>query len=465
MNQLNYFSELKKNKKKNDIKYRSFGLRINKGVLVWISTLICVFAGKNPAYAEGGMFFHHHGESCFENVVVPCTEHFVYRETFAEQGECTFCNKTVPVSRFKTSEHCEYLNQWICTHVTLVCQECGNILSDQIFPTFIPHTKEERQQTCGKDDTTVVASVDFIQDPEASTSGAVVLKVVLNVIDSEFQTDLVQYSLDGGTTWGSDSTLCVTQNGSYSLAVKDAYETMYSKNFQVNNIVPLPLPQPPVETPEISDTRSIEESEISEPKPESVLKEQPIKEENLLKKEESNNMQESMERQYFHIPLTDGLGLENESKATFLEKEYIKTTNQQTVLPTVVEEQESMSEDKNPFIETAVVYRLAPAITKWIYIVAAILFLLAAFGMILFVMRHFVFLFEKDEDRKFFITCLIASQDRERHVYMDEKQMGKLISKELIMYCFYVKSHITFVLHTPNGKYRLKWERCMKVQI
>ena len=436
--------------------------QIRRSVLVLLGTFFLFSAQLLCVQAQGGgTFYHRHIDACYETENIPCTEHYSHIETVNKKGFCSFCNKDAYLYEFVTVERCPYMGNDKITDIVEVCQECGNIIYISPHTPFPAHTKEVTNLTCGKPEDTPIASVSFSQSTTKTTINPVILAINIDIYDEEFSLSSVKYSFDGGNTWGTNSSRAFTENGVYVLACKDLYGTIFQQSFSVNCIVK-PVPEKsPVPTQPLEEECNIEEP-ASDKK--NISKKGETSKKNKIKIEMQPEKQLILKEIIIPSCKPEERGITMEGiNWSYMAREpisYLRNSKEERIIET-----EERVKKVEPIEEIRVVYRLAPIFVRVLYLLGCIFLLIAIIGCIWYAYRNLIILYEVEDKERFFISLLIGMGKRERKVYISEKKMKKIGTKELLLTCFYCNKNKNIVVYTPLDKIRIKWEKQMRVHI
>jgi len=446
---------------------------MSKSVLVMIGMLFLYVAQVLQVQAEGGTFYHKHTESCYETVEIPCTEHSNHTETVSEMGYCPFCDRTTYMYAFINVETCPYTGESMITYATGVCQECGNIVYETPHVAFPAHTREVTNLICGKTEETKIATVSFSQSTVETTTKPVVLSINIEVVDEEFSLSDVLYSFDGGNTWEKNASKEFSENGTYTIACKDAYGTSFQETFLIDCIVKPTIavaPNPPIESnplEEATKQENLEEKTTSE----SQIKLEDKKLETNTSKEEKKTSDIGIEvREMVNSdarPDERGITMEGIQWSYLARRptSYLLNFNENQVVEMERRENEIQEKEMQTIKETNIVYLLAPEYAYGIYIFACIFLVIAISTCLWYAYHSIVILYEIEDKERYFISLLFSTGKKERKVFVSEKNMKKIQTKEILLTCFYVKINRNMVVHTPLEKYRVKWGKEMHVHM
>jgi hypothetical protein len=428
--------------------------------------------------AEEGVFYHKHTEACYETVEVPCTEHSHRTETVSEMGYCPFCDKTTYMYAFVNVETCSHLEETIIAYTLGVCQECGNIVYETAHQEFAPHTKEVTNLICGKTEETAMATVSFSQSTTEPTTNPVVLSADITVLDDAFALSEVQCSFDGGESWEYNTKKAFSENGTYTVICKDQYGTSFQETFTISCIV---KPAPVVTNTQEINTEKMEVVESQESLETSL--EEKEKKETEITKRNSISSKKTVEdiplREILvpsFVPKEEGISKEGIQWSAFArqkqvyENKYLSSGGNKVITDTMDKEvqmvdMETRTKEATQSQESQIIYRLSPGFVWTIYAFSGGFLLLAIVGCLWYAYHSVVILYEVEEKERFFLTVLIGTGEKERNVYLSEKIMSKIETKDILLTCFHYNKNKNMVVHSPFEKYRVKWGKEMQIHL
>ncbi len=451
---------------------------MSRSVLVFIGMLLFFATQAYYVQAEEGVFYHKHTEACYETVEVPCTEHNHRTETVSEMGYCPFCDKTTYMYAFVNVETCSHLEETIIAYTLGVCQECGNIVYETPHQEFAPHTKDVKNLICGKTEETPIAKVSFLQSTTEPTTNPVALSADIKVLDDTFALSEVQCSFDGGKSWEYNTKKTFSENGTYTVICKDQYGTSFQETFTISCIVkPVPVV---TNTQDIIPEKMevVEQQELSE----TTLEERDNKETNITKNKSISSkktvkdipLREILVPSF--VPKEEGISKEGIQWSAFArqkniyENNYLSLESNHVIMDTIDKEiqtvdMETRTNEGTQSQEPQIIYRLSPGFVWTIYAFSGGFLLVAIVGCLWYAYHNIVILYEVEDKERFFLTVLIGTGKKERNVYLSEKIMSKIETKDILLTCFYSNKNKNMVVHSPFEKYRVKWGKEMQIHL
>lgn len=475
--------------------------QISRSALIFCGVLLLFLSYGLKVKAAGGTFYHVHTEACYESVEVPCTDHSIHIHTVSSSGYCPYCDKTCGTFVMDYNEVCSVTGMSTVVDVVTTCQECTNIISTSPRSGLSKHTKTQTNMICGKTEETAIATVSFTKSTGEITTSPVTISAEVNVLDAEFNLSGVTYSHDGGVTWGAESSKSYSENGTYSIAVKDARGTSFSEIFTIDNIVkptPSPTPKPvptkaptPTAAPTVEDPTNMETEPVLEDEVKDVVgnaeddtEPRSTEKSKESQKDDATMMQEENEENVPDITVPEFSSADKESRARAVlayditnPQMYLETKIQDYSISTDVKTetiQESMlgmssenqsSEMPKVVQEASITYVLSSVYVKVLYLIGGILLLVAFLGAIWYAYRNAMILYEVEDKERFFLAILFAKGTRERKVYISEKQINKVATKEILLTCFRQEKEKQIAIYTPTEKYRKPWKKEIRIRI
>lgn len=184
--------------------------------------------------AEAASFGHVHTAYCYASDSIYCTQH-VRTETYrTEVYHCTNCLEQTLHNETVYSDTCRggYMKPEIIGWKQ-VCSVCGNVRKDD-NPSESPHWHTVTKLVCGKTESSSAADVSLNISTPGFSNTSVILDAGVMVNDGNFQLAAEPYDFGQGYT--SNSTYEVTENGTYTVSIKDASGRVVSTSVTVNSI-------------------------------------------------------------------------------------------------------------------------------------------------------------------------------------------------------------------------------------
>lgn len=445
-------------------KMRVIGI-IGRKVLLITSFFLLVFCFcSRRVKAEGGTFYHHHDESCYETTYVPCTEHRTQIETTYGVKHCPYCNLMTDTVIYHTFAYCPTLDRMIEEYYVGLCAVCSNVLYSHNVESFEPHEKPLTELVCGKTTETPMATVTFARSTTQPTVGFITLSVQLQILDDTFQIGENPYSFDGGNTWEMTCEKRITGNGTYTVCCRDTYGTMFSETFVVDNIL-IPTPVPAVidsgsgggsET--LNENVIQEETDFNEhtPTEESTLSETHSTKKSVTQKSSITPRLEKAESFVTHNP--SDFFYAPTPKPFLVKKETITVTNN-----------EIHKENEEKVEGTIVMFKLAPYVVKIILGIGIGLLASALWLLSVYLYKNMIFVYELENEDRFFSTILFLRENKEKSATLSNKKIEKIASKKLLLKCNAKPSKRTksetFVLFYGTEMIRTKWKKEMVIEL
>lgn len=477
--------------------------QISRSTLIFCGVVLLFLSASIKVQAGGGTYYHVHTDECYTEEEVACTNHTRNINTISSTGHCPFCNKTCGTFVMTYYENCPVTGMSTVVDVVTTCQECSNIISTSPRPGLGYHTKTVKNLTCGKTEETPIANVSFSVSTSETTTSPVTISANLSVLDAEFAG--ATYSHDGGTTWGGEASKSYSENGTYSIACKDSRGVTFSETFVIDYIV---KPTPP---PAQASTPAPVPQQIPEPVPASAL-ENPLevseqienslnnsKASNLNSEKEKGNARETAdeakrkeELEPFELTIPEMFAIDSGSKKERIALMYnlennlvhdsvskegdkaSENANHEKMIEEIQEEiPENLTDNEgddaskvNEVVrEASIRYVLSSVYVKVLYGIGAGFLLVAFLGCIWYAYRNVMILYEVENKDRFFVCLLIAKGTKERKVYISEKQMKKIATREILLTCFRQEKEKQIAIYTPKEKYRTAWEKEMRIRI
>jgi hypothetical protein len=476
--------------------------QISRSTLIFCGVVLLFLSSNMKVEAGGGTFYHVHTDACYEEEEVACTDHTRYINTISSTGHCPFCNKTCGTFVMTYYENCPVTGMSKVVDVVTTCQECGNIISTSPRPGLGYHTKTVKNLTCGKTEETPIASVSFSVSTTETTTSPVTIAANLSVLDAEFAG--ATYSHDGGATWGGESSKSYSENGTYSIACKDSRGVTFSETFVIDYIVKPTPPPTPAPTPAPAPEPTPPPAPTTEPLPENLRNEventegtskaskiNTEKEKgNASKSLDESKKKEDLEALELTIPemfaIDSGSKKERIALMYDLENDFAyngklkeghdtsKSLNSENLQEEIQEEiPENLTDNEGDDIseineivrEASIKYVLSSVYVKVLYGIGGAFLLVAFLGCIWYAYRNVMILYEVENKERFFVCLLVAKGTKERKVYISEKQMKKIATREILLACFRQEKEKQIAIYTPKEKYRTAWEKEIRIRI
>jgi len=223
-------------------------LRLTFITVIFMTALFWSFNLK----AEASEFTHIHKESCYGTVYETCTNHQLRAESGTALYNCPVCNSNQEFDQTIWWDIC-LDNHAADMDVAYVekCKKCGYVRCDQAPGEPGGHSYSYATTICNMTESTPIAQVVLTQLSSAPTKGPVTLEVLVNKYDGSFA--LAPEPYDFGNGYQMSSRMDVTENGTYTVSVKDSLGRVASASVTVSNIeketvTPAPTPVIPPES-------------------------------------------------------------------------------------------------------------------------------------------------------------------------------------------------------------------------
>ena len=193
--------------------------------------------GVLPAQrAEAATIYHKHTGKCYSTVTKTCSAHRIRQENRTDVFHCVKCQDQGNFNVTVWWEICE--NEIIgMSEVGRVetCARCGYVRKNN--PTnwqTDSHTYSSTGLTCGKSDSTPVASLSLSASTSEPTNGTVTISAEVSALDSSYSAS--ENPLDFGNGFGSATSMEVSENGTYTVTLTDANGNTASDSITVSCI-------------------------------------------------------------------------------------------------------------------------------------------------------------------------------------------------------------------------------------
>lgn len=212
---------------------------VNKGVI-----FRCLFAFflfltlsflffSNDSYAAS--FAHKHTDACYGEVQA-LAHHWHSSFMAKEVHHCPVCGTMKNFSVKVYTRYCDGPCEPIEYAYHTVCSSCGYVDRWDDAGTETDHYYTKRALICGKTETanTPAATVSFTPSTTAPTNTSVIIDASVEVFDDNFALSDAPY--DFGLGYGTSPTFEVTENGTYTINVKDSQGRVASTTVVVDCI-------------------------------------------------------------------------------------------------------------------------------------------------------------------------------------------------------------------------------------
>lgn len=185
--------------------------------------------------AEAASFGHVHTSSCYQTVTGTCTSGHTSHERKTNTYHCVSCGRM--------TTHSETVYWDVCDNGIIgrddfgyrqVCSVCGHVRSDDPSDRHHSHTYSTTACVCGKSESTSAADVSLNVATPGFSNTSVILDAGVSVQEDGFSLAAEPYDFGEGFT--SNSTYEVTENGTYTVSVKDASGRVVSTSVTVDCI-------------------------------------------------------------------------------------------------------------------------------------------------------------------------------------------------------------------------------------
>lgn len=185
--------------------------------------------------AEAASFGHVHTSECYQTVTGTCTNGHTSHESKTNTYHCNSCGRMTTFSETVYWDVCDngYTGRRDFGY-RQVCSVCGYVRSDDPSDTHHSHSYSTTALVCGKTESTSAADVSLSVATPGFSNTSVVIDAGVNVNDSNFS--LAPEPYDFGQGYTSNSTFEVTENGTYTVNVKDASGRVVSTTVTVDCI-------------------------------------------------------------------------------------------------------------------------------------------------------------------------------------------------------------------------------------
>lgn len=214
------------------LKNRFFG-RITLPLMAAGAIATFAFTGNS---AQAASFGHVHTSDCYKTVTGTCNNYHIKDVYQTNTYHCTQCQVMTTHKEIVYWDICDSgLSPARDIAYYQECSRCGHVRKDENPDAHHhTHTFTTTQIACGKTENTAVANVSLSMGDSSFTNGSVTLNADVNIIDSEFS--LAGEPFDFGNGFSSDSSFEVTENGTYSVSVKDSRGRVVSTSVTVDTI-------------------------------------------------------------------------------------------------------------------------------------------------------------------------------------------------------------------------------------
>lgn len=186
----------------------------------------------------GSEFIHTHGEECKEIRVVPCVDDAVHTRSSSHEiitRHCEYCQKMTEHSHYLTNYYCSLTGYSKTTEGKTACLTCHNLGYAWKDSNGFSHTKEETYYICGVEDGEAVARVHISPDKTELTNQDVLLNASVEIIHANLAGNQFSYSFDGNN-WSGNPSISVSQNGNYTVHVKNSEGAVADASVSITNI-------------------------------------------------------------------------------------------------------------------------------------------------------------------------------------------------------------------------------------
>lgn len=184
----------------------------------------------------GSTFIHTHSESCIRTQTIPCDyPHESYSSHEIITRHCTYCGGMTSHSHYLTNYKCGLTGYCKTTAGSTACLTCHNAGYAWQDPNGFAHNREEQVYICGVNESEAVARVTLSADTTSLTNRDIVLGAGVEVIHGALAGSGFSYSWDG-STWSAGTTRNVSQNGTYTVWVQNAFGEVAEASVTVSNI-------------------------------------------------------------------------------------------------------------------------------------------------------------------------------------------------------------------------------------
>lgn len=191
---------------------------------------------SNGLIVQAADFKHNHTSSCYRTGTGPCTSaHSTSTRTESSTKHCYNCGAQRAHTVYVYWDRCHGLGQDYELGGYHVCKTCGSTGHAWGSTSAGTHMVSQQILSCGKNNS--ATGTLWIKNSDTNwTKEDVIIEAGVTIHNNSLTMSAQPYSWDGQSSWTTESTKQVSDNGTYSVYAKSNDGTVIAESIVVNNI-------------------------------------------------------------------------------------------------------------------------------------------------------------------------------------------------------------------------------------
>lgn len=211
-------------------------LKVRRGRFAAALLLIpFIFLSRSLGVEAGNSFVHTHTDDCVSTQTVPCDyphEKFSSHEIITRH--CEYCGTQTSHSHYLTNYRCDKTGYQQTVAGSTACLTCHNAGYCWGADAFL-HYRTDAVYVCGAKEAETVASVSLTCSRTEMTNQDIVLSAGVELLNPSLAGESFFYSWDN-STWAGETSRTVSENGTYTVWVKNQKGEIADASVTVTNI-------------------------------------------------------------------------------------------------------------------------------------------------------------------------------------------------------------------------------------